>query len=127
MRLRVVIVVAALVFGGTLEARATGAAGPAGDGAARWRTSRRSLLPVPSADVPLNSTEGAALLREASHALPWRQLSLHFETQRNQAFCSAATAVTILNALSADGLAAGTSQPPPRAPLAHQNAFERIS
>ena len=67
---------------------------------------RRSLLPVPHQDVLLNSSEGIQLLRVASHALPWHQLSLHFETQRNQAFCSAATSVTILNALGGDGLAA---------------------
>uniref|UniRef100_A0A7S0T5R7 glutathione gamma-glutamylcysteinyltransferase n=1 Tax=Mantoniella antarctica TaxID=81844 RepID=A0A7S0T5R7_9CHLO len=69
---------------------------------------RRSLLPVPHQDVILNSSEGIQLLRVASHALPWHQLSLHFETQRNQAFCSAATSVTILNALGGDGLAAPT-------------------
>ena len=67
---------------------------------------RRVLLPLPASDVALNSTRGVQLLREATHARPFHQLSLHFETQRNQAFCSAATAVTILNALTAEGLAA---------------------
>ena len=68
---------------------------------------RRSLLPVPAVDVPLNSTEGVALLRDATHPAPFYQLSIHFETQRNQAFCSAATAVIMLNALSGSGSGSG--------------------
>ena len=61
------------------------------------------LLPTPSMDIALNSTAGVALLRDATHATPYHQLSIHFETQRNQAFCSAATAVIMLNALSGSG------------------------
>ena len=56
----------------------------------------RSLLPVPAGDygdIAFNSTEGVALLERASHRRAWYQLAPHFETQRNQAFCSAATAV----------------------------------
>eukprot|EP00227_Mantoniella_beaufortii_P007298 CAMPEP_0197587128 /NCGR_PEP_ID=MMETSP1326-20131121/8859_1 /TAXON_ID=1155430 /ORGANISM="Genus nov. species nov., Strain RCC2288" /LENGTH=267 /DNA_ID=CAMNT_0043151819 /DNA_START=26 /DNA_END=826 /DNA_ORIENTATION=+ len=71
------------------------------DAAAAAADNRRGLLPVPAADISLNSTAGTALLEGASHRLPWVQLSLHFETQRNQAFCSAATAAIMLNALNA--------------------------
>ena len=67
---------------------------------------RRSLLPVPAGDLALNSTEGWNRLRDASHAAPFATVAMHLETQRNQAFCSAATAATMLNALSSAGQAA---------------------
>ena len=67
---------------------------------------RRSLLPVPAGDLALNSTEGWTRLRNASHAAPFATVAMHLETQRNQAFCSAATAATMLNALSSAGQAA---------------------
>jgi hypothetical protein len=70
-----------------LEAAPASAAAPADAAAAtpRAATARRSLLPVPPEDVPLNSTAGVALLYNATHAGAYTQLSLHFETQRNQA------------------------------------------
>ena len=67
---------------------------------------RRSLLPVPAGDLALNSTEGWDRLRDASHAAPFVTVAMHLETQRNQAFCSVATAATMLNALSNAGQAA---------------------
>ena len=60
---------------------------------------RRSLLPVPAGDIALNSTEGERLLRECTH-YPGVDVLMHLATQRNQAFCSAATAATLLNAMS---------------------------
>ena len=60
---------------------------------------RRSLLPVPAGDIALNSTEGERLLRECTH-YPGVDVLMNLATQRNQAFCSAATAATLLNAMS---------------------------
>ena len=60
---------------------------------------RRSLLPVPAGDIALNSTEGERLLRECTH-YPGVDVLMHLAMQRNQAFCSAATAATLLNAMS---------------------------
>ena len=65
---------------------------------------RRGLLPVPSGDVALNSTAGLARLANASHPAAFHHIATHLETQRNQAFCSAATSVTILNALAGAGV-----------------------
>ena len=104
------------------------------------------LLPTDGRDIPLNSTLGAQLLANASHAAPFYQLVNHFVTQAraedrtehapacthscvcasltlfraplalplplpqsNQAFCSVATAVMMLNALGAYGLPAPTA------------------
>ena len=62
-------------------------------------TDRRALLPVPTDDIPLNSSEGERLLRNCTHN-PGVDVLMHLATQRNQAFCSAATAATLLNAMA---------------------------
>ena len=67
---------------------------------------RRSLLPVPSGDLALNDTLGWARLATASHQARFPSVAIHLATQRNQAFCSAATAATILNALGNAGVRA---------------------
>ena len=65
------------------------------------------LLPVPAGDLALNSTEGWDRLRDASHAAPFVTVAMHSaRPARNQAFCSVATAATMLNALSNAGQAA---------------------
>ena len=61
---------------------------------------------LPPQYIQLNSTDGLQLLANVTNMLPLLRLLAVFETQQNQAFCSVATSVMILNALTAFGLAA---------------------
>mmetsp|Transcript_40097 Transcript_40097/g.95793 ORF Transcript_40097/g.95793 Transcript_40097/m.95793 type:complete len:253 (+) Transcript_40097:35-793(+) len=57
----------------------------------------------------LNTTSGSQLLRSASHAEPYWQLSPHFVTEL-PGMCGPTTAIMILNALAAQGLPAAVSE-----------------
>jgi hypothetical protein len=117
-----------LLFGATR--RSAGAGGP----------------PPASTIVYLNSTAGATLLRNATHARPFLQLAQHFVTQvrdvslpqelhdlclthpvqNTQSWCSLATSVTVLNALLAEALplpVANTYAPYPY--LTQEQAFNQ--
>lgn len=61
----------------------------------------RWSLPLPAEMIPLNSTDGAMLMksRETLSVSFWNGF-LHLETQKTQTFCSIATSVTILNSLA---------------------------
>uniref|UniRef100_A0A7S3QXQ1 glutathione gamma-glutamylcysteinyltransferase n=1 Tax=Dunaliella tertiolecta TaxID=3047 RepID=A0A7S3QXQ1_DUNTE len=56
-------------------------------------------LVIPQDLTPLNSPEGQALLFGAQPRDDYFQLSQHFVTQINSAFCGIASSVTVLNAL----------------------------
>ena len=67
---------------------------------------RGASSPSPPGDLALNDTLGWARLATASHQARFPSVAIHLATQRNQAFCSAATAATILNALGNAGVRA---------------------
>ena len=57
-------------------------------------------LPVSQNLVPLNSIEGEQLLMTSVARQDYLPLSVHFVTQKNQAYCGVASIVMVLNALS---------------------------
>ena len=61
---------------------------------------RGFLLPAPSFAIPLNTSEGFALLaKKATLQRSYWQLAPHFTTQATQSYCAMASAVAALNAL----------------------------
>ena len=56
-------------------------------------------LPLPDDLINLNSDHGARLLIESEAMDAYWPLSIHFVTQKNQAFCGVASMVMVLNAL----------------------------
>ena len=78
---------------------------------------------LPFTSIPLNSTDGLRILANVSNTIPLFSLLNVFETQQNQAFCSVATSVTILNALTAYGLAAPTTSAFSPFPFFTQNSL----
>jgi hypothetical protein len=63
-------------------------------------------LPLPEPLIRLDSERGAQLLLESEANRSYWPLSIHFVTQKNQAFCGVATIAMVLNAL---GIAAPAS------------------
>ena len=58
-------------------------------------------LPLPDSLVGLNSEAGETLLLHSTARQAYWNLSLHFVTQKTQAFCGIASIVMVLNALGA--------------------------
>jgi hypothetical protein len=57
-------------------------------------------LPLPDNLINLNSSKGSALLHDSEALQSYWPLSIHFVTQKNQAFCGPASIVMVLNALA---------------------------
>jgi hypothetical protein len=57
-------------------------------------------LPLPDNLINLNSSQGAELLKESEALQSYWPLSIHFVTQKNQAYCGVASIVMVLNALA---------------------------
>lgn len=66
-----------------------------------WAQDLQRLKPRPL--IYLNTTEGAELLRKASHSQPYLHLAAHFATEL-PGMCGPTTAVMLLNALCSQGL-----------------------
>lgn len=56
-------------------------------------------ITLPPNLIPFNSTEGEKLLIESTARDDYVPLSIHFVTQKNQAYCGVASMVMVLNAL----------------------------
>src|SRR5262245_55573372 len=56
-------------------------------------------LSLPDNLIGFNSKQGAQLLLHSEALQSYWPLSIHFETQKNQAFCGVASIVMVLNAL----------------------------
>eukprot|EP00439_Symbiodinium_sp_Y106_P032804 s2303_g3.t3 len=80
-----------------------------------WLVTATMLVAKVACDRPqedlifLNTTSGSQLLRSASHAEPYWQLSPHFVTEL-PGMCGPTTAIMMLNALAAQGLPAAVSE-----------------
>ncbi len=57
-------------------------------------------LKLPSNLIPFNSSEGEKLLINSQFRHDYFPLSIHFVTQKNQAYCGVASMVMVLNALN---------------------------
>lgn len=57
-------------------------------------------LKLPSNLIPFNSSEGEKLLINSQFRNDYFPLSIHFVTQKNQAYCGVASMVMVLNALN---------------------------
>jgi hypothetical protein len=78
---------------------------------------------LPASTIPLNSTAGIQILANVTNAQHLFTLLNVFETQQNQAFCSVATSVVMLNALSTFGLASPTTMAFTPFPFFTQNSI----
>lgn len=81
-------------------------------------------LPVPPSLVPLTSPAGQARLLSAVSRQSYWPLAQYFETQRNEAYCSVASAVMALNALGVKR--PSSSQYPDFAFFSQQDFFATI-
>ena len=57
-------------------------------------------LPLPDNLINLNSSKGSALLQDSEALQSYWPLSIHFVTQKNQAYCGPASIVMVLNSLA---------------------------
>lgn len=56
-------------------------------------------LPLPATLLSLEQSDGQQRLRHSDYSQAYWPLADHFETQKNQAYCSVASSVVVLNAL----------------------------